>query len=636
MLNYEQMATNIKKPATSALALGALGVVFGDLGTSPLYTLEAIFGRHHLLISQSSVYGLISMILWSVTIVVTIKYIGFLMRADNHGEGGIMALVALVRRPDNARKRRGLMILLGLAGIALFYGDGAITPAISVLSAVEGISLSLPSFTWLILPITVVILLLLFSLQQRGTGSIGKLFGPVMLAWFIVSGLGGLSQIISHPGILQALSPWQALGFFINHPLATFLAMGGVILAITGAEALYADMGHFGRNPITRAWLIAVFPALLLNYMGQGALITANPSAISSPYFLLFPVGLQLPVVILATAATLIASQSVIAGVFSLTRQSIHLGFAPRLTIKHTSSEEIGQIYINALNWVLCAVVILLVLAFRSSASLAGAYGMAVSGTLAIDTFLFLSAMRLSRNWSWSKLLPVALLLLPLDLLFVSSSLSKFIHGGWVPILIAAISLVALTTWTKAHRLMNLERERMEGSLDDFVSAIRHNHNLTRVPGTAIYIGHHGGVAPLALKATLEDLHELHENVIVVTILTLGVPHVPAKERVSLDNLGSASDGITHIILNFGFKDIPNIPLALETAQKEDKLEKNFDPYKVSYFVSRSKPAAGVSQHISRWRKALFGLMVRNAATPTDYYKLPLEHTLEINAYVPI
>ncbi len=630
------MSAQIKKPAVNALALGALGIVFGDLGTSPLYTLQAIFGRHHLSISQASVYGLISVILWSVTIVVTIKYIGFLMRADNHGEGGIMALVALVRRPDNARRRRGLMILLGLTGIALFYGDGVITPAISVLSAVEGVSLSLPGLAWLVIPITVAILLLLFLLQRRGTGSIGKFFGPVMLAWFVVSALGGLGQIIHHPGILRALSPWQAVSFFISHPLGTFLAMSGVILAITGAEALYADMGHFGRRPITRAWLITVFPALLLNYMGQGALITASPAAISSPYFRLFPTGLQLPVVVLATAATLIASQSVIAGVFSLTRQSIHLGFAPRMTIKHTSSEEIGQIYINSLNWVLCAVVILLVLTFRTSANLAGAYGIAVSGTLAIDTFLFLAAMRLSRHWSWSKIAPVALLLLPLDLLFVSSSLSKFIHGGWVPLLIAAVSLLALTTWTKAHRLMNLERERMEGSLDDFANAVHRSHQLVRVPGTAVYIGHHGSMAPLALRATLEDLHELHQNVIVVTVLTLGVPHVQAVERVSLDNLGNPDDGISHLTLSFGFKDIPNIPLALESAQDEGKLAKNFDPHKVSYFVSRSTPATETSQHMSRWCKALFGLMVRNAATPADYYKLPLEHTLEINTYVPI
>lgn len=624
------------KKNVSLFIIGALGVVFGDIGTSPLYALQAIFGNGQLHITSDDVYGIISLIIWSVTLVVSVKYVGLLMRANNRGEGGIMALVSLVRSTKISQRKHTIMILLGLAGVSLFYGDSIITPAISVLSAVEGVRVVAPNLESMVIPIALAVIGLLFIVQARGTALIGRLFGPVMLTWFVVSALGGLAQVLQSPDILLALLPSTAVQFVIHHPAQAFIAMGAVILAITGAEALYADMGHFGRQPINRAWFFLVFPALTLNYMGQGALVIAHPEAIRSSYFLLFPDYLQLPVIILATMAAFIASQSVISGAFSLTRQAVQLGFAPRLLVKHTSRVTIGQVYIPTLNWIICIAVILLVLAFGSSSRLAGAYGVAVSGTLAIDTILFLVIVRLV----WKKPLwlvgLLGLIFLPIDLVFLSSSSTKIFHGGWVPLLIAIAVFTILSTWTKGRAIKNRERQRMEGTLQEFVEKLNQRKpHIPRLPGFAVYLGHHSGMAPLALHATLDQLHELHEKVVIVTIVTTHHPHVPENERILFDGLGYPSDGISHVSLRFGFMDIPNVPQALEVARLKSS-EIDFDPYEAAYFISLSKPVIARNHRMARWRKALYLLLSRNAASPSDYYKLPHDHTVEMSSYIEL
>ncbi len=624
----------IKKRQAGWLFVGAIGVVFGDIGTSPLYALQAIFGSSGLTLSTADVTGIISLIIWAVTFVVTFKYVGLIMRANNKGEGGIMALIALVRRTHIAHKYKALFTLMGLIGVSLFYGDSVITPAISVLSAVEGTKLILPEFAQFTVPITVIILAGLFILQSRGTGAIGKLFGPIMVTWFVVSALGGLAQLLHYPPILAALLPTTAVEFFINHPAQGFIAMGAVILAITGAEALYADMGHFGRPAIRRAWLLLVFPALMLNYLGQGALVIQHPEAITSSYFLLFPASLQLPVIVLATLATLIASQAVISGAFSLTRQAIQLGFAPRLMINHTSREEIGQVYLPALNWLIAALVLMIVVTFGTSTHLAGAFGMAVSGTLAIDSILLLVIMRVVWRQSLFTVGLAGILLLSVDLLFLTSSTAKLLHGAWLPILIAVAGFTLLSTWYKGHTIVSRERRRQEGPLLTFVNKLHHTP-IARIPGHAVYLGQHAGNTPLALHATLEQLHELHEHITVVTVEITDTPHVPQPSRVVFDGLGHPDDGISHVTLQFGYKDIPNVPRALETARTRSP-EVDFDPYEATYFLSLSEPTIVSNHRMAKWRKQLYVLMDRNSATPTNFFKLPLEHTVEMSSFLEL
>lgn len=616
------------------LLIGAIGVVFGDIGTSPLYALQAIFGVSGLRLTAADITGVISLIIWAVIIVVTVKYIGLMMRANNKGEGGIMALIALVRRTNISHEKKILFTILGLIGVSLFYGDSVITPAISVLSAVEGTRLIIPGFAPYVVPLTIIILTGLFLLQARGTGSIGKLFGPVMIIWFVVSAIGGLLQLIHYPPILSALLPTTAVGFFFEHPIQAFVAMGAVILAITGAEALYADMGHFGKPTIRRAWLLLVFPALLLNYLGQGALVIQQPDAISSAYFLLFPDWAHIPIVILATAATLIASQAVITGAYSLTRQAVQLGFAPRLTIQHTSREEIGQVYVPALNWLLALLVIMVVVTFGSSANLAGAYGMAVSGTLAIDTILLLVIMRRAWHTPYSIVLLTGLIFVCIDVLFLSSSLLKLFHGAWLPITIGLGSFAILTTWYRGHSIISRERQRGEGSLQSFVTKLHHSH-VQRIPGYAVYLGQHAGNAPLALHETLDQLHEVHEKVVVVTVETTDTPHVPEQSRVVFDGLGHPDDGISHVTLQFGYKDTPNVPRALEIA-RDKSFEVDFDPYKATYFTSLAQPIIVRNHRLAEWRKLLYIFMDRNANNPSDYFKLPLDRTVEMRSYLEL
>ncbi len=560
---------NVKKTARWSLAIGALGVVFGDIGTSPLYAFRAIFSHQQLnqVPTDTVIYGVVSLVIWSIVLVVSVKYIGFIMRANNKGEGGIMALAALLDTAKVPRRLKLGLVLLGVLGVSLFYGDSVITPAISVLSAVEGVQLVAPNLHRLIIPLTLTILAGLFLLQHKGTAVIGRLFGPVMLVWFVVMGLGGLGQIVAHPEILKVLSPLVALQFAAQHPGLTFVAFGSIVLAITGAEALYADMGHFGRGPIARTWFWLVFPALALNYMGQADLITHTPGAVANPFYLLFPSVVRVPVIMLATSATLIASQSVISGAFSLTRQAVQLRYLPRLIVKHTSDKQFGQIYMPFVNWTLFTLVVALVIGFGSSASLATAYGIAVSGTLAIDTILFLAVACYIWHQPRRAIVAGAVLFLSVDLLFVSSNLSKIVHGGWFPILLAVLVCVAIITWIQGQRVVGKERQELEGILDHFVAQLRVSKDVARLPGSAVYLSQHPKYTPLALRATIDRLHELHEHIVIVNIVTESIPHIPEAERANFDALGYEDDGISHITLSFGFKDTPNVPKALHDAR---------------------------------------------------------------------
>lgn len=625
------------KKGMAGLVLGAIGIVFGDIGTSPLYALQAVFGPvgQQLPISELYVHGIISIIIWAILLVVAIKYVGFVMKADNEGEGGIMALVGLIKSTTLSNRLRWFFIFFGLIGVALFYGDSAITPAISVLSAVEGLEIVEPDLSSLVVPITLVILTILFSLQRYGTKIIGRLFGPVMLIWFLTIAAGGLWQIAQHPDILAALSPLSAYYFIQAEPLIAFVALGAVVLAITGVEALYADMGHFGRPPIARAWFFLVFPALVLCYMGQGTLLLENSSASANSFFLLYPQAIQIPIIILATLATLIASQSVISGAFSLTRQAIQLNFLPRMLIKHTSDHEIGRVYLPFVNLALFVAVFLLVVYFGSSGKLANAYGIAVSGTLAIDTILFVVVMRSLWRKSLMYVVPIATVFLTVDLLFVSANLSKIEHGGWFPLLIALLIFIPLHTWIKGQRIVSAERKSQEGPLQDYIEQIRHlSPPITRIPGHAVYIGHHPNMVPLALRTTVEELHELHEKVVIVYVETTNAAHVPDEERAKFDGLVYA-DGISRLRLFYGFKDSINLPKTLESLRKLSP-ELDFDLNDASYFVSLSKVIPSERRTLLHWRKMLYSLMNRNALSPSDYYKLPVDRTVEMRTLIEL
>ncbi len=619
------------------MALGALGVVFGDIGTSPLYAIQAIFGPNgqHLKVNQTNVYGIISLVVWAVTIVVAIKYLSFIMKVDNKGEGGIMALVAIIKRSKLRPHSKWFFILLGIVGVSLFYGDSAITPAISVLSAVEGLHVVAPSLHQFVVPLTLVILTSLFAIQKYGTNLIGRLFGPVMLVWFVMIGAGGIGQIIQHPGILQSLSPLTAIQFFASQPVVAFVAMGAVVLAVTGAEALYADMGHFGRAPIARAWFMLVFPALIACYMGQGALMLAHPSSSSSPFFLLFPESTRLLVVLLAAVATLIASQSVISGAFSLTRQAVQLGFLPKMLIRHTSDHEKGQIYIPLTNMLLYAVVALFVILFGSAQKLATAYGIAVSGTLAIDSLLFIVVIYGIKRQTVNLMALAVALFVSVDLLFVASNLPKIFHRGWLPIVIALIIYLIIDTWMRGQRIVTSERRAMEGPLQLFIDKVRlRRPPITRVPGQAVYIGHHDDLAPLALHAAVEELHELHEKVVVLSVNITTHPHIPENKRYVFDGL-EYDDGISHVSLSYGYHDIPNIPKTLESMRGVSP-ELDFDQSEVAYFISQTKVVPTKRHNLARWRKSLYIIMARNALSSSDYYKLPIDRTIELRSLLKL
>ena len=521
--------------AQGALAVGALGVVFGDIGTSPLYTVQTVFNPgdpHPVAVSTETIFGVVSLIFWSVTIIVTVTYVLLVMRADNDGEGGIMALIALIRRRGLPGRRRTKVVLaaLGVFGAALFFGDSVITPAISVLSAIEGVKVAAPSLAGLVVPITAAIIVGLFLVQRLGTGAVGRLFGPVMGIWFAAIGACGVRGIAAHPQILKALSPTYAVGFLAGHFGIAFFSLAAVVLAVTGAEALYADMGHFGRAPITRVWLILVFPACILSYLGQGALVLDDPGAIRSPFFLLVPGWARLPMVFLAAAATVIASQAVITGAFSVTQQAAQLGYLPRLRIAHTSETRMGQIYVPWINWALLASVLTLVVTFKSSAALAYAFGMAVTGTITITTLLFFYVVRYHWRTPLWIVVPGAGALLTVDLLFFAANLTKLVHGAWLPLLIAIAVFTILTTWQRGRELVTRQRQRDEGPLAAFIDQLHAmKPPLHRVPGTAVFLNRGKATAPLALRANVEHNQVLHEHVLIISIETMPVPHVPSR-----------------------------------------------------------------------------------------------------------
>src|SRR3954447_17774572 len=543
--------THVARSGQLALMLGALGVVYGDIGTSPLYALQTVFSIDHGAVRATSgdVYGVISMVFWSVTLVVSVKYVVFILRADNEGEGGVMALAALVRRVlGDVRGRAVAVMALGVFGASLFYGDSVITPAISVLSAVEGLKVAAPSLSHVVVPVAATILALLFVAQRWGTHRVGSLFGPVMVLWFVVLAVAGLREVILRPGILTGLSPTYAAAFVFDHPYIAFIAMGAVVLSITGAEALYADMGHFGRQPIRRAWFAMVFPALTLNYLGQGALILRDPASVRNPFFLLLPAWARLPMVVLATVATVTASQAVITGAFSVSRQAVRLGFLPYLRIRHTSPREVGQVYVPAVNWILFVGVLALMLGFRSSARLATAYGVAVTATFIITTVLFLVVARVHWKWAVWKLVLVAVVIGGAEITYFAANLTKVAHGGWLPLLIAVSVFTTMNTWQRGREIITERRRKKEGLLPDFVTQLR-GADVVRVPGTAVFPHPSKETTPLALRANVEHNHVVHEHVVIVSAIAQNVPPIPPDEQLTVDALGYRDDGIIRLTL---------------------------------------------------------------------------------------
>jgi KUP system potassium uptake protein len=577
------------------------------------------------------------MIIWSVTIVVTVTYVFLVMRADNDGEGGIMALMTLVRRQAVGDRRTKLVLAsLGIFGASLFLGDSMITPAISVLSAVEGLKVAAPSLEHLVVPITAAIIVALFMLQRLGTASVGRLFGPVMVVWFLTIAAAGVSGIADHPEILKALSPTYALDFFFNHFSIAFFALAAVVLAVTGAEALYADMGHFGRTPIMRAWLALVFPACILSYMGQGALVLENPANISSPFFLLVPDWARWPLVFLATAATVIASQAVITGAFSVARQAVQLGYLPRLRIQHTSEETVGQVYVPWINWLLMVSVLTLVFTFESSAALAFAFGMAVTGTITITTLLFFYIARHQWRWPlWGVVLGGGSLL-TVDLLFLAANLTKLTHGAWLPLLIGVTAFTVLTTWQRGRELVTHRREEEEGPLREFIDEL-HERKLPvlRAPGTAVFLNRSKATAPLAMRASVEHLHALNEHVVILSIETVTVPHVPVAERLVIDDLGYTDDAITHASARFGYMDRQDVPEVLRLIEEAD-IECPLEVDEASYFLSTIELRRGDAPGMSGWRKNLFLALAHVSADAAEFFNLPRDRTVILGSVIEV
>ena len=622
--------------ARAVLTLGALGVVFGDIGTSPLYSLQTAFSLEHNTVqpTHGDVFGIISMVFWSITVVVSVKYVALVMRADNDGEGGILALVALLRQKLGDKRKLAIATLLGMFGVALFYGDSVITPAISVMSAVEGIVVFNPALHELVLPVSVVILAALFTIQRFGTHRVGQAFGPVMAVWFILLAILGLPQIVQNPGILAALSPTYAIAFLVEHPLVAFIALGAVVLTVTGAEALYADMGHFGAGPIRTAWFFMVFPCLAINYIGQGALVLRDPTTIDNPFFHLAPTWATLPLVILATLATVIASQAVISGTYSASQQAMLLGVMPRLRITHTSREEGGQIYLPAGNWILFGGVLLLIAVFQSSTRLATAYGLAVTGTLILTSLLYLLLAKEVWNWPWVQAIAIGAVILGVEVAFLAANLIKILSGGWLPLLIAAVMVTLMLAWRDGLGVLHQRRTEMEGPLSDFVDYVNSAH-ITRVPGLAVVPHPNSTTTPLALRANVEFNRVLHEHVVIVQILTTNVPHVRHVDRVTVQDLGHAHDGIVHVCVRVGFADSQDVPKGLALAIGKSP-ELDVDPEEAYYFLSLLDVRASGNKGMQTWRKRLFVWMARATANRTEALQLPPARTIVIGARVDL
>jgi KUP system potassium uptake protein len=615
-------------------------VVFGDIGTSPLYAVQTIFSpdaTRPVAPDRVATYGAISLVFWAVVIIVTLKYVTFIMRADNDGEGGIMALIALlVRREKGVRTRAvAFLVALGIFGAALFFGDSTITPAISVLSAVEGLEVVNPSLDHLVVPIAAAVLIGLFALQMRGTGTVGRLFGPVMLVWFVVLAALGIHGIAQHPGILAALSPTWGARFFAHDGLTSFLALGGVVLAVTGAEALYADMGHFGKGPIRRAWLLLVFPALTLNYLGQGALILEHPNGIANPFYLLVPHWGRIPMIVLACVATVIASQAVISGAFSVARQAVQLGYLPRIRVVHTSAHEIGQVYVPFVNWTLLAAVLILVFAFERSEKLAAAYGIAVTGTIAITMTLFLVLARRSMGWRLWQVVLAATVFGLVDAAFLGANLVKILRGGWLPIIVGIGVYTVLSTWQQGRRIVTRNRARKEGSLAGFIEVLRITQPpVDRVPGTAVFLNRGVKTTPLAMRANVDHNHTLHETALIVSIESVPAPYVAEEDRVLISTLNYPDDGISSVIARYGFQEQPDVPDIVRRAS--NGLETPCDLDDITYFLSKMEIVQTDAPGMPPWRKRLFLATTHIAADAVDYFQLPRRRTVLLGSAIEI
>ena len=615
----------------AVLSLTALGVVYGDIGTSPLYAIkEAFKPEYGLVLTTSNVYGLLSLVVWALILVVSVKYVAFILRADNKGEGGVLALLALVLQRQHRtadRRRRKTLIALGLFGGAFLYGDGIITPAISVLGAVEGLQVAAPALRHVVVPLAFGIIAALFYFQYKGTARVGGLFGWVMLAWFITIGALGLREIVREPQTLFAVNPWYALRFFADHPTTSFVVLGAVVLVITGGEALYADMGHFGRRPIRIAWFAAVLPALLLNYFGQGALLLRNPAAIENPFYLLAPSALLMPLLLLATSAAVVASQALISGAFSLTQQAVQLGYSPRVTIVHTSAQQAGQIYVPEINKALAIGTLILVAAFQSSTALGGAYGVGVTGTMTITTILFAYITR--QRWGWPKWKTAIFIagFLAIDVTFFGANLLKIPHGGWVPLAVAGGIFTLMSTWKGGRELLN--RILRQGSLpmDLFLADVvkRKPH---RVAGTAVFMTSTAEGAPVVLLHHLKHNKVLHEQVVLMSVQTLEVPEVPRERRLSIHELGQ---GFYRVVARFGFMETPNIPQVLALCSQRGLATR---PSETSFYLGRERLIVGGSFPMARWRKKLFVFLSRNTRSATEYFAIPPNRVVELGAQI--
>lgn len=624
------MASNTSKNSTlTALTLGAIGVVYGDIGTSPLYTIKEIFSEHTgIALNTPNILGAISSVFWALMLVVTLKYVILVLRADNRGEGGIMALAALaISSTGRNKSRKRMLLLIGAIGAALFYGDSIITPAISVLSAVEGLQIAAPSLAEYIIPISMGILVALFSLQRFGTAAVGKLFGPIIMIWFTVLGTIGIYHIIQNPAILAALNPLYAFEFLAARGAGVFLAVGAIVLAVTGAEALYADMGHFGKPAIRLAWTVLVLPGLALNYLGQGALLLANPAAVANPFYLSFPEPLLIPAVILATIATIIASQAVISGAYSITHQAMQLGLLPRMRIIHTSANEAGQIYLPFINWLLMASVLLAIVTFGSSSGLASAYGIAVTGTMLITSLLTFYVIRFKWHYPlWLSLSATGFFIL-IDLgLFVSTSI-KFFHGGWFPVALGALLLFIMWTWKQGRETLMQQIRENEPKLLEFVELLS-NQNIQKVPRTAVFMVSDSQMAPQALLHNLKHNHVLHQSNLIVTVVYEDIPYVNPEERLICTKVG---EGFWQITIHYGFMDRPNIPNELENCSIPGV---DLDPFTTSYFVSRETIVPSSKGGMSKWRDSLFAIMSRNSGSVVDYFRIPSNSVIELGSRV--
>jgi KUP system potassium uptake protein len=618
----------------AALAVGAIGIVFGDIGTSPLYAFRETFsGAASIAIDRMHVLGVVSLIFWSMLLVVAIQYVTILMRADNKGQGGSLALVALLSRHVGKTKYAWLVVLLGVFATSLFYGDSMITPAISVLSAVEGLTVVDEGLSSYVIPIALVLLVFLFVLQRRGTAKVGALFAPVMIVWFLTLAGLGLNQIIQNPDILWALNPYYAVMFFVTDGFIAFLAMGAVVLAVTGSEALYSDMGHFGRGPMRLSWFGFVMPCLLLNYFGQGAMIAGLPSeqaaeVVKNPFFLLASEEFRLPLVILATVATFIASQAVISGAFSITHQAMQLGFMPRLSIRHTSETEAGQIYIPVVNWALMVAVIILVLTFQTSSNLASAYGIAVTGAVTIDTLLMGVLFVGVWKWKWWYAAPVVIFFLIIDGAYFAANLFKVPDGGWFPLVVGLIAFTLLTTWARGRKLMRARMSETALPIEIFAKSAK--NSATRVPGTAIFMASQTAGVPSALLHNIKHNKVLHERVVILTVLIADAPYVDPEERCEYHDLG---DGFYRAILHYGFMEETDVPQGLKKMQR---CGGEFDMMHTSFFLSRQTLLASDKPGMPIWREKVFAWMLRNAATAMDFFRLPTNRVVELGSQVEI